>query len=100
MGVNSKIIDKYTVYSIETAQEMSKNISNYTNSDYGIGITGKLNRQDINNPYGEDNIVYISIYQKDNQKFYNHKIKSSEPTREENKEIIINKIIELLLEII
>ena len=100
MGVNSKIIDKYTVYSIETAQEMSKNISNYTNSDYGIGITGKLNRQDINNPYGEDNIIYISIYQKDNQKFYNHKIKSSEPTREENKKIIINKIIELLLEII
>ena len=74
MGVNSKIIDKYTVYSIETAQEMSKNISNYTNSDYGIGITGKLNRQDINNPYGEDYIVYKSNYQKDNQKLYNHKI--------------------------
>ena len=31
-------------------------------SDYGVGITGKLNRVDKNNPFGEDNIVFISIY--------------------------------------
>lgn len=31
MGVSSNIIDKYTVYSTETSNEMSKNISNYTN---------------------------------------------------------------------
>ena len=48
LGVDSKIIDKYTVYSIETADEMSKVISNYTNSNYGVGITGKLSRPDIN----------------------------------------------------
>ena len=46
MGVSSNIIDKYTVYSTETSNEMSKNISNYTNSNYGIGVTGKLNRVD------------------------------------------------------
>jgi len=70
LGVDSKIIDKYTVYSIETADEMSKVISNYTNSNYGVGITGKLSRPDINNPYGEDNLVFISIYNKDNNKYY------------------------------
>ena len=59
LGVDSKTIDKYTVYSIETADEMSKVISNYTNSNYGVGITGKLSRPDINNPYGEDNLVFI-----------------------------------------
>lgn len=36
MGVSSNIIDKYTVYSTETSNEMSKNISNYTNSNYGL----------------------------------------------------------------
>ena len=71
MGVSRDIIDKYSVYSMETANEMSKNISLFTNSNYGIGITGKLNRIDKYNPYGKDNIVYISIYDSDNDKYYN-----------------------------
>lgn len=45
MGVNSDIIDEYSVYSMETANEMSKKISDFTISDYGIGITGKINRK-------------------------------------------------------
>ena len=31
MGVNKEVINKYSVYSIETANEMSKTISKYTN---------------------------------------------------------------------
>jgi len=62
MGVDKHTIDTYTVYSIQVANEMSKTISAFTNSDYGIGITGKLNKMDNNNPYGLDNLVYISIY--------------------------------------
>ena len=88
LGVDSKIIDKYTVYSIETADEMSKVISNYTNSNYGVGITGKLSRPDINNPYGEDNLVFVSIYNKDNNKYYHKELKVDKITREENKNII------------
>ena len=71
MGVDKNIIDKYTVYSMETANEMSKNISNFTNSNYGVGITGQINRQDPNNITEEDNKIYISIYDKDNNKYYN-----------------------------
>ena len=100
LGVDSKIIDKYTVYSIETADEMSKVISNYTNSNYGVGITGKLSRPDINNPYGEDNLVFISIYNKDNNKYYHKEIKVDKITREENKSIIIEEIITMLINII
>jgi len=99
MGVSSDVIDKYTVYSKEVSNEMSKAISNFTNSDYGIGITGKLNRVDRFNPYGEDNIVYISIYDKNNNKYYNEKIKCTKETRENNKELVLCKIIELLKEI-
>ena len=100
MGVSSGVIDKYSVYSIETAMEMSKNISNFTNSNYGVGITGKLNRIDINNLYGNDNKVFISIYDKDLDKFYNCDIEVNKESRKENKELVINLIIEKLLEVI
>ena len=100
MGVSEDIIDKYSVYSRETADEMSKNISLFTNSNYGIGVTGKLNRVDINNPYGEDNIVYISIYDKENNLYLNEKVEAIKATRKENKELVIEKVKELLLKLI
>lgn len=100
MGVSSDIIDKYSVYSIETSMEMSKNISKFTNSNYGVGITGKLNKIDKNNPYGNDNTVYISIYNKDIDKFYNYSINVYKQSRKENKILVINSVIEKLLEII
>ena len=96
MGVSKDIIDKYSVYSMETANEMSKNISLFTNSNYGIGITGKLNRIDKYNPYGKDNIVYISIYDSDNDKYYNSIVEATCIDRRENKELIINKIIMMM----
>lgn len=100
MGVSKDVIDKYSVYSIETAMEMSKSISDFSNSDYGIGITGKLNRVDENNLYGEDNIVFISIYDKEFNKFYNYDLEVKQQSRSENKELVINLIIKELLNII
>ena len=61
MGVSKDTIDKYSVYSTEVAKEMSKCISDFTDSTYGIGVTGKLNRIDKNNLNGKDNQVFISI---------------------------------------
>lgn len=100
MGVSGDVIDKYSVYSIETAMEMSKSISLFTNSNYGIGITGKLNRVDKNNLHGKNNVVFISIYDKDNIKFYNYDLEVNKYSRKENKEVIINLIVDKLLEII
>ena len=100
MGVASEVIDKYSVYSQECSIEMSKNISLFAGSDFGVGITGKLNRVDINNPYGEDNVVFISIYEKENNKFYNEKIEATLGSRAENKELVINKIIEMMEDIL
>ena len=100
MGVSSDIIDKYTVYSMEVAIAMAGAISNYTNSNYGVGVTGKLREKDNSNPYGEDDIVYLSIYDKDNDTYYNEKIKLTKDTRieckEEIKDIFVNKILNLL----
>lgn len=100
MGVSKDIILKYSVYSIETAMGMSKSISVFANSNYGIGITGKLNRVDKHNMFGNDNVVFVSIYDKDLDKFYNYQIEVDKPSRKENKELVINLIIEKLLEII
>ena len=100
MGVSEEIINTYSVYSMETAVEMSKNIALFANSNIGVGITGKLNRVDINNPFGEDNVVFISIYDKDNDQFYNYKVEATEGSRKENKELVINKIKEELINII
>lgn len=99
LGVKKETIDKYTVYSIDTANEMSKVISEYTNSDYGIGITGKLNRIDPHNPYGDNNIVYISIYSKKDNKYHNATVTCTEETRILNKELVLETIILLLREI-
>lgn len=100
MGVDKNIIEKYSVYSIETAQEMSKAIAKYSSSSYGIGITGKLNKQDENNPYGSDNIVYISIYDKENDKFYNKEVTVLFSDRIKNKEIVLNEVFSLMYGII
>lgn len=96
MGVSSEIIDKYSVYSMETAEEMSKNISKFTGSILGVGITGKLNRVDINNPYGEDNVVFVSIYDSRTKNFLNAKVEAVRGSRKENKELVIEKIISMI----
>ena len=100
LGVSSDTIDKYSVYSMEVAREMALNISKFANSNYGVGITGKLNRVDKNNPYGSDNVTFVSIYDKDNDNYYDFTVKATESTRALNKELIINKIIDKLLEVI
>ena len=100
MGVDSNIIDKYTVYSIETAIEMSKAISIYTNSNYGVGITGKLNKQDNNNPFGSNNIVYVSIYDKEKDHAYTMTIEDLLGSRIDMKKQIVDKILILLKNIV
>lgn len=100
MGVSSEIIDKYSVYSMETAIEMSTNIAKFTGSDYGVGITGKLNRADENNLHGDDSTIYVSIYDVSNDKYYNKELKALRSNRKENKDLVIEEIIDMLLEIL
>ena len=81
MGVDKNIIDKYSVYSMETAKEMSVSISEFSNSNYGIGITGKLNRVDKNNPFGEDNKVFVCVFDSDNKEDYLLEVLATKPSR-------------------
>ena len=100
MGVSKELIDKYSVYSMEVASNMAYCISNYTDSNYGIGVTGKLNKVDVNNLYGDDNLVFISIYDQDNDFYYNEIVQLESFDRLVNKQIILDKVVLMLKEII
>ncbi len=100
MGVDECLINKYSVYSKEVARSMSSSISKYANSDYGVGITGKLMKEDKNNPTSKDNIVYISIYSLKDDRYYDIEIKVFENIRAKNKILVTDKIIEKLKEVI
>lgn len=100
MGVNPDIINKYTVYSKETAREMAKSISDFSLSDYGIGITGKLGKRDPNNECGLDNQVFICIYDKSISKYIDFDMFVNSADRRDDKrevlEVIVDKFLEYL----
>ena len=94
-GVPKTIIDKYTVYSIETAKEMAKNVSLFANSNYGIGITGELA-----NKKREENKVYFAIFDRDNNSFIEKVLLLNPDEREKMKEVISNAVWEELWNIL
>ena len=98
MGVPKSLIDTYSVYSIETARSMAKTIKTFTFSDYSVGITGKLNKPDPFNKTGRDNEVFVSIYEGD--KYYDLDVFVLHQNRADNKNEVIDKILDKLLEII
>ena len=100
LGVDPLIIEKYTVYSIETAKEMSLKISKFTGSDYGIGVTGKLNREDSSNPFGENNKVYLSVYDKGNKKFFTKEVYTHFNSRLKNKLYLTKIALDMVCDIL
>ena len=49
-GVPAETIEKYTVYSQETAVDMAKAVKKQAGSNISVGITGQLGRIDPSNP--------------------------------------------------
>ena len=100
MGVSSETIEKYTVYSPNVAREMSKSISEFSNSNYGVGITGKMDVIKDKQKRLENNKIYISIYDKDNDIYYEEIVIGEYFNRVENKTKVVNAIINELIEVI
>ena len=90
MGVSKDVIDKYTVYSKETAIEMARTISKFAGSDIGVGITGRL----VSN-LDEGKGVDLCIYDARCDKVYTTFVSITKPTRKENKLEVIKSFIEL-----
>lgn len=92
-GIDSKIIDQYTVYSMEVAKEMARLATVNGESDYGVGITGTLNRQDPNNPTDKMNMVYFAIYDKEEDTYIEQTMSVSSFDRVENKKMIMKLLV-------
>lgn len=90
MGVASEVIAKYTVYSEEVAREMARVISEYANSDLGIGITGKLASN-----IDETKEVYLCLYDRRCDKYYTSYIIPHQKKRSENKLEVIASFVSL-----
>ena len=92
MGVPEEVIAKFTVYSKETAIAMARTISAFANADYGVGVTGRFGVIDPANPGGETDLVYISIYDRANNKDNTFIVRSLDAERSENKELVISEV--------
>ena len=94
-GVPKDVIDKYTVYSSNTASNMAKCVSDFAKSSYGIGITGELA-----NSKKEENKVYYSIYDSINNNYFDGIIFVAPDKREQMKDFIAKKVLEDLWNIL
>ena len=95
-GVSNETIKEYTVYSVEVSKEMAYNACKIAQSDFSVGITGMLGTIDPNNKSDEINKVYISIYDKEKDEYYNYKIDAIGKNRIEKKNYIANYVKEKL----
>ena len=94
-GVDKNIIDTYTVYSEETAQEMAKKIAEFADSHIGVGITGELGNTINNKPK-----VYYTIYLSEDEKCINKTLETTAKQRKDMKEEVALEIFKDILNII
>lgn len=99
-GVSYHIIEKYGVYSLETAQEMAKASSEYYKTMIGVGITGSLGRKDPNNSDSVSGQVFYAV--KYNEKLISQKIELDSALQDRNsmKKYVVNKVLDSILQIL
>ena len=110
LGVDKSIIDKYTVYSIETSISMAKSIKLFSNSSIGVGITGMIGNIDkYNEGYNIDNVDDVNkINNRINQVYYSiiyndniiSKTINVNGDRKSSKEEIFNNILDNILDLL
>ena len=99
-GVPAEIINKYSVYSEETAVAMACACKNAYSADIGIGVTGTMGNADPNNLQSSTpGKIYFAIAFKDELKSCYTEI-PAQPTRLMYKLAVAREIYENLLDII
>lgn len=95
-GVPAEVIEKYTVYSSKTAQEMAKAAKRQAKSNMAVGITGQLGRIDPNNPANKLNHVWFAIVD-NNDNIIEKEIVVPDAERKIQKEYAINEVAKELI---
>ncbi len=92
-GVPEYVINRYSVYSAQTAMVMATVVRNMACSHVGIGITGQLGRIDPSNPGKVNNTAWYAI-DKEGDEMVRKIAITKEMTRAEKKNVIIREIVE------
>ena len=97
-GVPKEIIDRYTVYSKETAEAMAKACIKAYQADIGIGVTGTMGNVDpANSEASVPGQVYFAIGIEGNIKSYYVELEP-QPTRLAYKLAVAKEIYDVLME--
>lgn len=88
-GVDKNTIEKYTVYSTETSVKMAKKVSEFANSNIGVGITGELG-----NTMNKEPKVYYSIYIKELDRCINKVVTPTSKDRKSMKKEVATSVLE------
>ena len=97
-GVPAEILDKYTVYSKETAEAMAKACAKVYEANIGIGVTGTMGNVDPANPEASvPGQVYIAITLNGEAKSYYIELQP-QPTRLAYKLAVAKEIYDSLME--
>lgn len=99
-GVPAETIEKYSVYSEETARAMAESCAEIYSADIGIGVTGTMGNTDPANP--ESSVpgeVYFAVKYKSSIYSYNVKI-PVQPSRLMYKLAVAKEIYEKLISVI
>ncbi|MCD8300635.1 MAG: CinA family protein [Clostridiales bacterium] len=97
-GVPQTTIDKYGVYSIETAEAMARACRVYFGADIGVGITGTTANVDPENEDSTPGEVFVCIRTKDKIYSGGITVDTAGLTRHEIKEQIICNVAQNLFE--
>ena len=97
-GVPKEIIDRYTVYSKETAEAMAKACVKAYQADIGIGVTGTMGNVDPDNQASSvPGQVYFAMGIEGNMKSYYVELEP-QPTRLAYKLAVAKEIYDVLME--
>ncbi len=98
-GVPQEIIDKYGVYSKETARSMSKACKEKFSADIGIGITGSFGNVDPNNADSVPGEIFFAITFGNDSSVWQSSI-PVQPSRHDYKlcaaDLVADKLLEIL----
>ena len=95
-GVSKDTIEKYGVYSKETAEEMAQVCRLFYDADLGVGVTGSFGNVDPNNADSVPGEVFFAIATRNVVQSYYCEV-PEQPTRLSYKLYMAGKIVEKLL---
>ena len=96
-GVSAKTIEKFGVYSSQTAEEMAKVCRKIYGADIGIGVTGSLGNVDPNNEDSVPGEVFFAIDTKEGTNSF-HELIPMQESRIAYKMYMADKIADAIME--